>query len=155
MLWRLVRLCYKTGKYQTSDQQESKRLAVRSWAYIERAMALGGDKHSSCRRWAGILLSWTSEFEGYKKQIEKSFEIKDHFKVSSYLAYRPVMWTHKPYVLPQCTSYILIYQKGVLNRTSMMVYLLALKGVCIYMQACFCHRCVKVNLHCTAGCHRM
>lgn len=82
MLWRLARLCYKTGKYQSEDKEASKRLAEQGWGYIERALALGGDKHNSCQRWAGILLSWSSEFEGTKKKIEKSFEIRDHFLVS-------------------------------------------------------------------------
>lgn len=82
LLWRLARLCYKAGKYQTSDQEEMKCLARQGWGYIERALALGGDRHNSCRRWAGILLSWWSEFEGTKKKIEKSFEIRDHFVVS-------------------------------------------------------------------------
>jgi tetratricopeptide (TPR) repeat protein len=79
VLWRLARLCYKTGKYHTADKEESKRLAEQGWGYVERALALGGDKHNACQRWAGILLSWSSEFEGTKKKIEKSFEIRDHF----------------------------------------------------------------------------
>lgn len=82
ILWRLARLCYKAGKYQTQDQEEKKRLAGEGWGYIERALAIGGDRHNGCRRWAGILLSWSSEFEGIKKKIEKSFEIKNHFLVS-------------------------------------------------------------------------
>ena len=84
VLWRLARFCYKTGKYHTKDQAEKKRLAEQGWAYVERALALGGDKSNGCRRWAGILLSWSSEFEGTKKKIEKSFEIKEHFEVRSY-----------------------------------------------------------------------
>ena len=81
VLWRLARLCYKTGKYHTADKEESQRLAEQGWRYVERALALGGDRHNSCQRWAGILLSWSSEFEGTKKKIEKSFEIRDHFVV--------------------------------------------------------------------------
>ena len=83
VLWRLARLCYKAGKYQTSEQEERESLARQGWSYIERALALGGDRHNSTRRWAGILLSWWSEFEGTKKKIEKSFEIRDHFVVST------------------------------------------------------------------------
>jgi tetratricopeptide (TPR) repeat protein len=79
VLWRLARLCYKAGKYQTEVQEEKKRLAGEGWSYIERALAAGGDRHNGCRRWAGILLSWSSEFEGIKKKIEKGFEIRDHF----------------------------------------------------------------------------
>ncbi|CAI8015560.1 Regulator of microtubule dynamics protein 1 [Geodia barretti] len=60
-------------------QEEKKRLAGEGWSYIERALAAGGDRHNGCRRWAGILLSWSSEFEGIKKKIEKGFEIRDHF----------------------------------------------------------------------------
>lgn len=81
MLWRLARLCYKTGKYHTKDQAEQKKLAEQGWGYIERALALGGDTNNGCQRWAGILLSWSSEFEGVKKKIEKGFEIKGHFEV--------------------------------------------------------------------------
>lgn len=83
MLWRLARFCYKTGRYQSQDKEEGKKLAEQGWSYVERALALGGDKHNSCQRWAGILLSWSSEHEGYKKKIEKSFEIRNHFLVSS------------------------------------------------------------------------
>ena len=82
ILWRLARFCYKTGKYHCQDAAESQRLAERGWRFIERALAGGGQNHNSCQRWAGILLSWSSEFEGYKKKIEKSFEIKEHFLVS-------------------------------------------------------------------------
>ena len=81
VLWRLARLCYKMGKYNTEAQEEKKRLAGQGWGYIERALGLGGDRNNGCRRWAGILLSWSSEFEGIKKKIEKSFEIRDHFLV--------------------------------------------------------------------------
>ena len=84
MLWRLARLCYKAGKYQTEVQEEKKRLAGEGWSYIERALAAGGDRHNGCRRWAGILLSWSSEFEGIKKKIEKGFEIRDHFLVRKF-----------------------------------------------------------------------
>ena len=92
MLWRLARLCYKAGKYQTEEQEEKKRLAAEGWAYIERALAIGGDRHNGCRRWAGILLSWSSEFEGVKKKIEKSFEIRDHFLVGENV-YRSLIYT--------------------------------------------------------------
>ena len=81
VLWRLARLCFKVGKYHTKDQEEMKQLAGQGWSYIERGLALGGDKHNGCQRWAGVLLSWSSEFEGTKKKIEKSFEIREHFLV--------------------------------------------------------------------------
>lgn len=81
MLWRLARLCYKVGQYQTQEQEKKKKLAQQGWGYIEKCLSLGGDKHNGCQRWAGILLSWSSEFEGIKKKIEKSFEIRDHFLV--------------------------------------------------------------------------
>ena len=83
LLWRLARFCYKTGKYHATSRSESRKLAERGWGYIEKALDAGGRGHNDCRRWAGILLSWSSEFEGYKKKIEKSFEIKEHFLVGT------------------------------------------------------------------------
>ena len=35
----------------------------------------------------GILVNTVSEFEGYKKKIEKSFDIRAHFQVSVDLQY--------------------------------------------------------------------
>ena len=93
ILWRLARLCYKTGKYHSQSQEESKQLSEQGWSYIERAMAIGGDKHGSSQRWAGILLTWTSEFEGTKKKIEKGFEIRDHFMVSKEPLHCVVIYT--------------------------------------------------------------
>lgn len=33
-------------------------------------------------QWSGIFLSWSSELEGIKSKIEKSFVVKEHFEVS-------------------------------------------------------------------------
>lgn len=80
--------------YQSEDKEEGKKLAEQGWSYIERALSLGGDKHNSCQRWAGILLSWSSEHEGYKKKIEKSFEIRNHFLVSSAIDTENMYYVH-------------------------------------------------------------
>lgn len=48
--------------------------------YAERALAT--DAHNfAAQKWAGILISWSSEFQGYKRKIERSYEIKEHFLV--------------------------------------------------------------------------
>ena len=36
-------------------------------------------------QWKGVLLNWSMEFEGYKRKIEKSFEIRENFDVSPYM----------------------------------------------------------------------
>ena len=53
---------------------------MRGMTYAERALA--ADAHNfAAQKWAGILISWSSEFQGYKRKIERSYEIKDHFLV--------------------------------------------------------------------------
>ncbi len=37
---------------------------------------------NSYLQWAGIFLSWQSEYVGTKCKIEKSFDVKKHFEVS-------------------------------------------------------------------------
>ena len=49
--------------------------------YAEKAVA-GGSNNFACHKWMGILITYTSEFEGYKRKIERSFEIRDCFVVS-------------------------------------------------------------------------
>lgn len=49
-------------------------------SYAERALA--ADAHNfAAQKWTGVLISWSSEFQGYKRKIERSYEIKDHFLV--------------------------------------------------------------------------
>ncbi len=50
-------------------------------AYAERSLELD-NSNFACHKWMGILLSWSSEFQGYKKKIERSFDIRDHFLAS-------------------------------------------------------------------------
>ena len=49
--------------------------------YAEQAVA-GGSNNFACHKWMGILITYSSEFEGYKRKIERSFEIRDCFVVS-------------------------------------------------------------------------
>ena len=49
-------------------------------AYAERALAIDA-RNFAAQKWAGILISWSSEFQGYKRKIERSYEIKEHFLV--------------------------------------------------------------------------
>lgn len=51
--------------------------------YADKAVDFD-DMNFACHKWKGILISWSSEFEGYKRKIERSFEIRDHFVVSNY-----------------------------------------------------------------------
>lgn len=50
-------------------------------AYAEKAVT-GGNNNYACHKWMGILMNYSSEFEGYKRKIERSFEIRDCFVVS-------------------------------------------------------------------------
>lgn len=78
VLWRLARLCYKVGKYHSSGPEQSQKLSVRGMTYAERALAADAYNFAA-QKWTGILISWSSEFQGYKRKIERSYEIKDHF----------------------------------------------------------------------------
>ena len=69
------------GKYHSTGQEESRQLSERGLEYAERAVATGPDNFA-CHKWMGVLISYSSEFEGYKRKIERSFEIKDSFEVS-------------------------------------------------------------------------
>ena len=70
----------QVGKYHSSGPQESQHLAVKGITYAQRALA--ADAHNfAAQKWTGVLISWSSEFQGYKKKIERSFEIKNHFMV--------------------------------------------------------------------------
>ena len=71
----------QVGKYKSSGYAESQQLAMRGMVYAERALA-ADPQNFAAQKWAGILISWSSEFQGYKRKIERSFEIKDHFLVS-------------------------------------------------------------------------
>lgn len=101
VLWRLVRACYTVGKFFIKDQAESKRLSDEAMEYAKRGIAI--DEHSFSTQkvsgspppllypppsltgtrfqWMGIALSWSSDFEGTKVKIERSFAIRDHFLV--------------------------------------------------------------------------
>ena len=80
VLWRLARLCYKVGKYYASSQDEARRLAERGLVYAERSVS-ASSKNFACHKWMGIVLSWASDFEGYRRKIERSFDIRGHFLV--------------------------------------------------------------------------
>ena len=80
VLWRLARLCYKVGKYYASSQEEARKLAEQGLVYAERSVA-ASSKNFACHKWMGIVLSWASDFEGYRRKIERSFDIRDHFLV--------------------------------------------------------------------------
>ena len=119
--WRLARLCYHTGRYQTESEEETKQFAQDGLIHAERAILLDNSNYSAfqvrighalvcparspkraiywpctphpyplpCNRvsppvpqWMGIMIDWESEYAGYKKKIEKSYEIRDHFRVS-------------------------------------------------------------------------
>ena len=71
----------QVGKYHCSTQQESQSLAEAGLKYAERSVT-ADDTNFSCHKWMGIVLSWSSDFEGYKKKIERSFDIRDCFLVS-------------------------------------------------------------------------
>ena len=80
VLWRLARLCYKVGKYHTSSQEQARELAERGMGYAKRSVT-ADSKNFACHKWMGIVLSWASDFEGYRRKIEQSFEIRNHFLV--------------------------------------------------------------------------
>ena len=70
----------QVGKYHSRSHEEARQLSERGMAYVERALA-ADEKNFNCHKWMGILLSWSSEFYGYKKKIERTYDIKTHFEV--------------------------------------------------------------------------
>jgi hypothetical protein len=70
----------KVGKYHVNEFEEQKRLSERAVAYAERAIVADG-QNFACHKWSGIIVSWSSEFLGTKRKIERSFDIRDHFMV--------------------------------------------------------------------------
>ena len=68
------------GKYRSSSKEESHKLAEEGLRFAERSVA-ADPVNFACHKWIGIILSWSSEFEGYKKKIERSYDIRDHFLV--------------------------------------------------------------------------
>lgn len=56
-------------------------MADKAVKYAERA--LESDKQNfACHKWMGIIISWSSEFEGTRRKIERSFDVQHHFEVS-------------------------------------------------------------------------
>eukprot|EP00731_Ephydatia_muelleri_P026288 Em0018g388a len=71
-------LATTVGKFFTKDKTESKQLSDEATGYAKRAVAI--DEHNfNTQKWMGIALSWSSDFEGTKVKIERSFAIRDHF----------------------------------------------------------------------------
>jgi len=64
----------------SSGTEESERLSVKGMSYAERAVA-AGPENFACHKWMGVLINYSSGFEGYKRKIERSFEIKEYFEV--------------------------------------------------------------------------
>jgi tetratricopeptide (TPR) repeat protein len=76
--WKFARICYRYGKYHPEGQAKGKDMAEIGMTHADRAIALDPNCHQAYR-WKGILLNWSTEFDGYKKKIEKSYEIRDNF----------------------------------------------------------------------------
>lgn len=56
-------------------------MADKAVEYGERA--LEADKQNfACHKWMGIIISWSSEFQGTRRKIERSFDVRHHFQVS-------------------------------------------------------------------------
>lgn len=60
---------------------KARNMADRAVAYADRAIQADG-QNFACHKWMGIILSWSSEFQGTRRKIERSFDIRDHFMVS-------------------------------------------------------------------------
>lgn len=69
------------GKYNSSDQSEAQEMADKAVAYAERAIK-ADNNNFACHKWMGIIISWSSEFHGTRRKIERSFDVRDHFEVS-------------------------------------------------------------------------
>ena len=69
------------GKYHSASYGEAEQLAEAGLRYAEQSVA-ADDGNFACHKWMGIVLSWASDFQGYKKKIERSYDIRDHFLVS-------------------------------------------------------------------------
>lgn len=70
------------GKFHTHDHTEAHGMADKAVAYAQRAVEADA-QNSACYKWMGIIISWSSEFLGTKRKIERSYDIKDCFVASS------------------------------------------------------------------------
>ena len=68
------------GKYHSANYGEAEQLGEAGLRYAERSIA-ADHGNFACHKWMGIVLSWASDFQGYKKKIERSYDIRDHFLV--------------------------------------------------------------------------
>lgn len=76
--WRFARICYNVGKHYEPNKTKAKELATIAMEHIDRSIKLNGSCFHAYK-WKGIILSWYSDFLGYKVKIEKSYEIRDNF----------------------------------------------------------------------------
>ena len=56
-------------------------MAERAVLYAERALE-ADEENFSCHKWMGIIISWSSEFQGTRRKIERSYDIRNHFQVT-------------------------------------------------------------------------
>lgn len=69
------------GKYHTCSHPEAQTLAEKAVVYAEKALKADANNFA-CHKWMGVIISWSSEFQGTKRKIERSFDIQEHFIVS-------------------------------------------------------------------------
>ena len=68
------------GKYHVTSPSEAQGFADKAVAYADRALE-ADEQNFACHKWMGIIVSWSSEFQGTRRRIERSFDIRNHFKV--------------------------------------------------------------------------
>lgn len=79
---KLFPLLYQVGKYHVQDHAEAQSMAEKAVGYAEQA--IDADKMNfASHKWMGIIISWSSEFYGTRRKIERSFDVKYHFEVST------------------------------------------------------------------------
>ena len=69
------------GKFHAKDHAEAQSMADKAVAYAQRAVEADA-QNFACYKWMGIIISWSSEFLGTKRKIERSYDIRDCFVVS-------------------------------------------------------------------------
>ena len=91
----------QVGKYHVSKPGEAESMAEKAVRYIERALE-ADNQNFACHKWSGIIISWSSEFAGTRRKIERSFDVRDHFQVQLLCSHAHMLCVNS--VKSACTS---------------------------------------------------
>jgi tetratricopeptide (TPR) repeat protein len=80
--WKLARAARDVAQLAATPDAKKKELTHEGLQFARNAVK-ADEKEFSAHKWLGILISDASKFEGYKKQIESAYEIRDEFQKSA------------------------------------------------------------------------